>query len=696
MKNILNAIKQDSPSLDTLKAQLESLLCAKYLTTASLKTLLPLLINKGFDVTDIYRYAPSSCTPAYKISLTVIEETLADPTIKFSSANKGTNDLLRHLIINDGNTINRSIIVKKLIDAGVNINLLNDKGESLLYEAAMVWALDGFRILINAGADVNLLHKKKWHEILKNSMFLNVAVSNNYSDIVRVLIDKGAKINAQDDKGSTLLHIAALNGSQDVVKLLTAKGALLDTQDDKRDTPLHKAIINKNQEIAQMLIQLGANTNLTNDDGKNPYELAYENGWIDERPGSTIAAQFHYKAKKNAIVKSNSTLDKRLPDIPEEECVVKQYTSSALTTGIAEKKKFSDFQNLWYDKDSTEESLKITLHSLITHGFSLNQLYCFSTFSRDSDYFAKNFGVVIKILADDNIKFHAAHNDINAFFISFLVNYYTIHLKDIHSSSCGDTLIDEVNGKAIVLKCIESLKETESGVNLLDDEKTTPLASAVKTQRLDIIQILIDAGADVDLKTHYVDDLKTPLILAIESFYSDEIVELLLKNNANPNITNEKGNTPLILAIKQCNSAKMVKLLLKNNANPNVKNAEGDIPLILAVTRGDVEIVRLLLQYEAAIDVTNEKGDTPLSLATDSGLEDIAAIISEKNAIVKSNSMLGKRLHDNIGEDFVVKQQKTSDESYKVIRDNDGYHDEVMPLGEHAKDLENTGLNDIS
>ena len=62
-------------------------------------------------------------------------------------------------------------------------------------------------------------------------------------------------------------------------------------------------------------------------------------------------------------------------------------------------------------------------------------------------------------------------------------------------------------------------------------------------------------------------------MLATDNKVNKDIVELLLGNEANPNIQNKRGNTALFYAILDGNIEK-VKLLLKFGADPYIKNKD--------------------------------------------------------------------------------------------------------------------------
>ena len=70
---------------------------------------------------------------------------------------------------------------------------------------------------------------------------MSVAAVRGNTEILKVLIKLGAKINAQDDSGKTPLHWAALYAQGSVVTELLSQGAIPNIQDNEGRTPLHCA-----------------------------------------------------------------------------------------------------------------------------------------------------------------------------------------------------------------------------------------------------------------------------------------------------------------------------------------------------------------------------------------------------------------------------------------------------------------------
>lgn len=97
----------------------------------------------------------------------------------------------------------------------IQIDALNQAGESALMMAALKGEIAGIRTLLARGAKVN---QPGWSA-------LHYAASGTEASAVRLLLEKGADVNAVSPNGSTPLMMAAQYGAEDSVKLLLAGGA---------------------------------------------------------------------------------------------------------------------------------------------------------------------------------------------------------------------------------------------------------------------------------------------------------------------------------------------------------------------------------------------------------------------------------------------------------------------------------------
>ena len=105
--------------------------------------------------------------------------------------------------------------------------------------------------------------------------------------------------------------------------------------------------------------------------------------------------------------------------------------------------------------------------------------------------------------------------------------------------------------------------------------------------------LLINNGADVN-----GNGASTPLVTAAENGM-DHLVEVLLRNGANPEKEDFSGDTALREAVAQGHYS-TVKILLENHANPNHANSGGE-PVLgeNSTDPNDVKIAGLLRQYGA-------------------------------------------------------------------------------------------------
>ncbi len=67
------------------------------------------------------------------------------------------------------------------------------------------------------------------------------AASGGYADIVKLLIEHGANVNAKSSVGNTALTYACCGGYEDVVRILLDAGADVEHQNDNGHTPLMEA-----------------------------------------------------------------------------------------------------------------------------------------------------------------------------------------------------------------------------------------------------------------------------------------------------------------------------------------------------------------------------------------------------------------------------------------------------------------------
>jgi len=94
----------------------------------------------------------------------------------------------------------------------------------------------------------------------RKKLLEHFASENGHEDVVKLLIEKGAKVNKESVRfGKTPLHLAAERGHLEIVERLLAAGADVDYQ--KYKTPLQVAAEKGQLEVVQLLLEKGADVN---------------------------------------------------------------------------------------------------------------------------------------------------------------------------------------------------------------------------------------------------------------------------------------------------------------------------------------------------------------------------------------------------------------------------------------------------
>ncbi|KAJ7273817.1 ankyrin repeat-containing domain protein [Mycena rebaudengoi] len=147
-------------------------------------------------------------------------------------------------------------VVQQLLENGVDVNLLdrNLKYGNALQVASAKGNTELIKLLIEEGANVDALGGKYGNT-------LQVASWWGHEEVVKLLIEKGANINAQGGVTGNALHAASVRGHKTVVQLLIDKGADVDAQDGVQGTALQAASYFGNKEVVRLLIERGADLN---------------------------------------------------------------------------------------------------------------------------------------------------------------------------------------------------------------------------------------------------------------------------------------------------------------------------------------------------------------------------------------------------------------------------------------------------
>lgn len=217
---------------------------------------------------------------------------------------------------------------------------------------------------------------------------------------------------------------------------------------------------------------------------------------------------------------------------------------------------------------------------------------------------------------------------------------------------------------------IDSIKENinAENVNHIFHNGYTPLMLAIENDNLELVQFLVNKGADVNLwvpeanpllqlaeegnyallKRHEIDESYkntilsngyTPLMLAVR-YGNEKIVRYLIEKGADVNMPKGSYN-PLLIACLN-NNLSLVRLLAKNKAELNILYPfypdytwHNRTPLMYAIGNRNIDMIESLIEMGANIDFP-QNSYNPLIYAIETGLTDIVSLLIQKGCNVNT------------------------------------------------------------
>jgi ankyrin repeat protein len=158
--------------------------------------------------------------------------------------------------------------VSSLLQRGLSPNLLEDtRGDTGLILALREDSNKVFNILLNTpGIDLEVRAKNGDSALMIAAYKANVAA-------VRALLAKEAQVN---NPGWTALHYAAAVGNDDIVRMLLEESAYIDAESPNSTTPLMMAAGSGRLSTVKLLLDEGADATLKNNIGMTALDFAQQ------------------------------------------------------------------------------------------------------------------------------------------------------------------------------------------------------------------------------------------------------------------------------------------------------------------------------------------------------------------------------------------------------------------------------------
>jgi ankyrin repeat protein len=434
---------------------------------------------------------------------------------------------------------------------------------------------------------------------VENSIILARAILNNHTDIIEIFKNKDINLKILTQQGYSLLSLAASVGNISVIQDLLKKGIDVDYKDSHQRSALILAAQRGHLNIVQLLIENGAHPNISSKDSKTALMFAAQNGHLEI---------VRLLLEKGSHLNTSS-----------------RYGTTALMMAA---------QN---------GHLEI-VQFLIKQGSHINAI---SKEGKTALMLAaqnKKYTVVEALLDIDGIHFDSTLENGDSLFIWAAKNGYDAIVEKLLKKKVDINQTDSYGNTALLWaaqnnhpKTVKKLIEHQAQINSKDAYKNTPFILAAQNGCLEVLQELLNTN-QIDINAPNGFGLN-PLFLAVINSKAD-VLEILLRHNANINFTDQDQNSALIRAAYKGHT-EIVEKLLSHQANVEIKNKNGDSALIMAAKEGHTRIVEQLIQHGAEINIRGYFKNTPLILAAENGHLPVLIQLLEKGAEINIQNKKG-------------------------------------------------------
>lgn len=186
--------------------------------------------------------------------------------------------------------------------------------------------------------------------------------------------------------------------------------------------------------------------------------------------------------------------------------------------------------------------------------------------------------------------------------------------------------------RASDMAAISDLLERGAKVNSLNSfNGACPLAMACQNGDLDVVSILVAAGAAVDA----VDSQGlTPLHHAIRSRH-DPVARALVAAGAGLDTVDATGESALMHAVDE-RLPSVVRLLLEHGADAELATPSGETPLMRAARTNNPGITRILLAHGCDVRARNNVGDKAFDIAVACGSFDVTKCLLREDPVQRA------------------------------------------------------------
>ncbi|ORY61624.1 ankyrin repeat-containing domain protein [Pseudomassariella vexata] len=427
---------------------------------------------------------------------------------------------------------------------------------------------------------------------------LHLASEAGSNDAIQMLLDEGVDMEWQDEEGSPALHWTVPEGHESTVRLFIQRGVNVNSKDKYDNTPLHWSI--SYSAITRMLVENGANINAQNNEGRTPLHWSALEGQAEAL---------------EVLIQLRARVD--LKDIYGMTAL-----HAAALTGHSDMAQVL-LKNGANPNEEDEDGWTPLVSAAVKQHYGLVSMLI-PKIENGQQIFERVVAQLDHVNQRDILEELAEKKSVGSSVVKGLrmaVNFgYPERVNSLLEAGADIDAEDAIGGSTALglaaWLCLEELfrllLDKGADVNKRQRNGRTPLHTAAEDGYEGIVKMIIEHGADLDLRIHGW----TAMLLAAKNWFPS-IVTRLVNSGADVNAADYHGRRALHWAGKTggANGEGLARLLLAKGAELDATDHWGWSPLFWAVQNANLELVVLLLDFGADIGLVTKTGFTVLHLA---------------------------------------------------------------------------------
>ena len=175
---------------------------------------------------------------------------------------------------------------------------------------------------------------------------------------------------------------------------------------------------------------------------------------------------------------------------------------------------------------------------------------------------------------------------------------------------------------------IKSLLSFKPDLERQGGRMSTPLTLATVNRKMDIIQLLLEAGASTEYRQGAGHTAFTYSLWILKDF---QIAQLLINHKANINVPTIEGRTSLHESARN-GKLDIVEFLLNFGADIDQQDRGGATALMYSAYGGQAAVMKKLFAYGPSVNLQNNLGDTALHIAVLVDSEETTSLLLKNGA----------------------------------------------------------------